>query len=413
MFKKLMRTFGMKNDVPSVPQRTFAQEHLDRWHAALSAGPPPDEDIWRSLALLASETFAPEGAPESEVSTRLNFGRSVLGLLLENDALPPRLQLEPEHFEVAMDLLRAFFFSPDSVEDEAQRMLHLVESRVAAPALGQAKALLNLFDTEASTKRQNELNLFYEGMLHRFQTKDAALADSEGAQRARPEVLKLLEGDQEAVFEAARRVAATWGIHLHTFAPLREMQGRWALVLPSGLPEDRRDRVLQQVAAPRWRGLHSAQADVCFERLQRHVERRSLASCAERLASVHLFVARMSGRTGMEPLLPHFFRWMVATFDGDPIRVLPEINRRIVHGQESMTVILEDVCATHLSVREAIRPSPELVLAELTSVLRDLVNSDPSDVPPGDYDVGSLVHDRIAGYRPDVFGHALRMHRIL
>lgn len=413
MFKRFMQTLGIRVEGELSPTVTFADERLESWRRQMLEHEAPDSDPWTALALIACKDLAPEGYAKSDRITRLNFGRSVLGLVINNDRLPPRQQLSTDKLETAFSLLRSFFFKPEAVEEAAQATLRVVEGCVSTTELGQARVLLDLFDTEPATRRQNELNLFYEGMLHRFQVPEEGTLSEDAVAGTRSELLELLAGDGPALGQAAAKIATHWGVHLHINASLPLAMQRWQEIIPSGISPERRAKLLEQVADRRLRAIHERPPESVLGALTDAINERSSQECLQELAIAHIFIARMSGRTGTESMLGTFFRWMEQSFQGPAIRVLPEIYRGLSLGTEPLTELAERVCEEFMTPNQELVFSSETVADELSEILRELINAPAKSVAAGDYDLGSLLHSRLIGYRPDNFAYSMRMHRIL
>ncbi|MBH22926.1 MAG: hypothetical protein CMH57_00435 [Myxococcales bacterium] len=98
----------------------------------------------------------------------LRAGRAYLGLLLENDRLPRGEQLTLEELTLPRGLLIDFFSGEVNIQGRAQEVLSLVERKFSQRAFKQATILLQLFETDQSTRMQNERKLFYEDMIQRL-----------------------------------------------------------------------------------------------------------------------------------------------------------------------------------------------------------------------------------------------------
>jgi hypothetical protein len=98
----------------------------------------------------------------------LKAGRAYLALLLDNDRLPRGEQLTLEELTLPRGLLLQFFQGHSDIQARAQEVLGLVERKFSQRSFQQATILLQLFETDHTTKLQNERKLFYEDMIQRL-----------------------------------------------------------------------------------------------------------------------------------------------------------------------------------------------------------------------------------------------------
>lgn len=98
----------------------------------------------------------------------LKAGRAYLALLLDNDRLPRGEQLTLEELTLPRGLLLQFFRGHADIQARAQEVLGLVERKFSQRSFQQATILLQLFETDHTTKLQNERKLFYEDMIQRL-----------------------------------------------------------------------------------------------------------------------------------------------------------------------------------------------------------------------------------------------------
>jgi hypothetical protein len=140
------------------PCATFLEEHIE-------AAP---------LGVLTAHVLRDDDAtlpPVREILVNdqmLKAGRAYLALLLDNDRLPRGEQLTLEELTLPRGLLLQFFQGHSDIQARAQEVLGLVERKFSQRSFQQATILLQLFETDHTTKLQNERKLFYEDMIQRL-----------------------------------------------------------------------------------------------------------------------------------------------------------------------------------------------------------------------------------------------------
>src|SRR5690606_29831748 len=91
--------------------------------------------------------------------------RAFFSVLAENDRLPLGEQLNITEIELLQHLLVEYFSGMESVRARANEVLGLIERKFSQGAFTQARILLQIFETDAETRLNNERNLFYEDMI--------------------------------------------------------------------------------------------------------------------------------------------------------------------------------------------------------------------------------------------------------
>lgn len=124
--------------------------------------------------VLIAQILTIDGRTEGDLDTLLlderflKAGRAYTALLLENDRLPRGEQLTLEELTLPEALLLDFFKGDSDIQSRAQEVLGLIERKFSQRAFQQANILLQLFETDQSTRLQNERKLFYEDMIQRL-----------------------------------------------------------------------------------------------------------------------------------------------------------------------------------------------------------------------------------------------------
>ncbi len=340
-------------------------------------------------------------APEEEVA-RDQFCRTYTLLVLDNDRQPTALQMSSEDLLKPRGLLQSFFTGSPAMQEHASTVLRFIEERFAQGCYGQARLLLQLFDTDAGTRRNNERNLFYEEMILRFLSPREVEVPIPDATDDAPDTIAL-----EQVAEA---LATVYGIRLQTFSQDGPRHEDWNKVWSGG---DTNDITLEDVVpGPRWRS-HWRARDV-GETVMEHFEFRGARAFVENLTRCIYFITLAPGATGFEHLVSKYIDWMGAHYSMVPTRILPTIHRLINVGDlsisESFTSVWDDLEPLAHTADEPF--SDEEIRAVLAKLTDDFADADFSDIPPGDYDLGGLVAMRLFGFEPGDLGAELRINRV-
>ena len=410
MLKRLLRSLGMTSQL-SAAEVVPAASPL--WQACRARWPSYDEekDPQRRFHLcLAHEVLELDtSSPPSEGSLPA-VGRACAQLLVDNDRLPPVMQLRREDLDGPLRLLRAFYQGHDNVQEEAKGLLHDVEDRFDKHAFGQARLLLNLFDTEPRIRRQNEINLFYESMVLRHLGSRKRKADT-------PAKDKLQQAWQSAAAEGLRglpgvlfRLEQDFGVHFHLRGRDQDEAKAWEAATGLTLQST---PLLRELCDKKWRPALSQKDPASLEtRLREHVGSLTLQDACASLTRNHFFLARTSGRIGLEPVLYHYMRWLEEHYEGSPIQVLPGINFGVLRTEERLDHIIADLCDLHLRPKEG-ATSPSVSLDEAVRDLFTQIVAGPiEEVPEGCYDLGGMVFERMMGYAPAMPVATLRQHRL-
>lgn len=415
MFRRFLRSLGGQ-DADAVPPSSYVDDVLatSATHIAASAEGTIEGDALHFIGDLFTRSEATRGWDEItlEGSAREQFLRTYAGMLLENDRLPPTLQLTPDEFRMPRRLLHAFFGGSSAVQREAQAVLHFVEERFSAGRHGQARLLLQLFDTDAATRRNNERNLFWEEMLLRFtSTRTASVPDDVWAdyQRAAAETLTAQE---EGIRDVAAWLRHNAGIRLHLFGRDWIDQDAWAAAMEPA-PEATRHAMSEVIPAWRWRPVDSTIGPI-GDALDAHVGERGFQPFVRTLTQSAYFVTLAPGATGLEEFLFRYITWLDEHFDCSAIRVLPDLHRQTTIEEVGLPDALDAIHASYLRTSNFGSGvfSEEAIRDALAEVQRSLQSAAVRAVPEGDYNLGGLVMGVLVGFPYEDIAQALRVHRL-
>lgn len=356
-----------------------------------------------------------EPLPRVDQKEVLQAGRVFLGMLIENDRLPFDLQLGLEETMLARDLLVGYFVGNQDFEDRAQQLLRIVERKFGDGLYSQARILLQLFQTDRSTRIRNDRNIFYEDMIQRL-----------GIRRRHPIAADLkTELEAEATDELgalARWLEQNLFIKLHLFTRHPQQVRAWQEVGELSTLEGATDSLMRFLPPRRWRPFVSSVeeselpgADVLKELVREHISAETLSSYVTGQLRTCYFVLRAVGDTGLEGYLDTFFDWTRQALSVDTTQYLPELYRRSMSESDTMRSIFLDVYRR--GMKEA---SEERLHAlsdeEIIQATRDAVafvrGCDFDEVAPGNYDFGGFIYDQLFGVEYPSAEFAFKLHRL-
>lgn len=412
MLRKFLRTIGGTDEMPAVSTPTYL--------AALLAQPLRDGDVsttefsddplrYIGERLVAIEARGTHGSLELEEDERAQFVTTYAGMLLENDALPPDLQLSQEDLEKPRALLLAFFGGEGNVQKEASRVLTFIEERFASARFGQARMLLRLFDTDEVTRRNNERNLFYEEMILRFMSERTS--NIRDADACRATLAESLSSPGEALRKVAEVLSARAGVRLHLQVQ-PPPPNAWTKDLAKASAETQ-DIVEAFIPGWRWRPVATLPGSFS-DHLGAHLGRRRVDDYVLDLVRSAYFVTLAPGATGFEDFMFRFVEWATANLDGVATRILPDVHRASTIDEVPLPDALEDIRHRFVagSRFESGEFSREAIQEAAIAVHEELAQFDPSKLPEGDYDLGGLIADKLVDFPHVSMVEALRVHRL-
>lgn len=414
MLERVMRRFGISPQ--SLPQKPTVFEVLlgDLLERVKRAAPKwegkdPQELVLAEMASLEVKRGfqAPEGR---NVEGLFESIREYLKLLSGNQRLPLDGQLSVENLQ----LLRSFLLEYDTSgsSDAATRCVSLLEEKLNRGLFSQTELLLQFFDTTPDRRRSNERTLFYEEMISRFGSIRTTRISGHLCRRfqkalnSRDNVLAKFAG-------AAEWLAQHGGIHLNVLnRPNAELE-RWLSALEGFEDTEARKDVLDLLVPTSWRMASRLDNETLLETMGQHLHQEGLNAYTIRLFKAAYFVALVTGRTGFESLIKTFFGWVERNLGCRGSGVLPDIHKRSTLGGLGLTDALEIIRA------ELMEDAPQLLKrvhegleGGLCSFVDYLCETDPNEIPPGEYDLTGLVIDQATHLVHDTPSILFRVHRI-
>lgn len=409
MLRRLLRSLGGSDNSPTPGHASYLAEVLSAVdNETRDAAPDTDLDPLVTMGEWITGVEAGRGldpAPE-DPAAREPFLRTYAGLLVENDRLPPALQIGGADLVRPRRLLSAFFGGSKSVQREAQEVLRFIEDRFGSGRFGQARLLLQLFDTDPATQRNNERNLFYEEMILRFMSNRAGRL-STGDVAYGQAVAESMTSRGEGLTRLATWLQRHAGIRLHVLVPHLP-----DVVVPPGPTDTAAARAVPGLA---WRSVAGIERGTLGSCVDRQIERQGLRTYVTEMARTGYFIAHAPGETGFEELLFRFVEWATEHFEGPATRVLPDVHRMSTIEDVHLVQALDAAYTAYLSTSASFGSghfSPEAVHAALGRVHARFESFDPATLPEGDYDLGGLVFDELARFPSDSLVESFRVHRL-
>jgi len=392
-------------------RKPYADGLFERALASWTAD-PQDDDPFASFAMavmqqeVADERLAPIVAPDAEP---YEFAPSWLNLLLDNHRLPPHLQLDADGLQPARALLAGYFLKQGDFEQAVAGLLTFVEERFSGGHFAQAAGLLQIFESDLPTRRNNERQLFFEELQAAFgNTRNASAPGADAWKRLLKAAPKAPWDRLFWIIEHLRDLAH---VRLHClFRPVGD--GTPWTTRSENLTEMQRTELLDRVHPPQWR---IPEASSLRANVAAHLDYFSVEQYVTRLTRVAYYLILATGKTGYEGLILDFYRWLGQHFDVIPARLLPQIHRETTVDDMFLSESLQGCLESVLSApRETlVVPSECHVDDAVAQVCEQLAAMNPRDVAPGDYDLGGLFMDQILGFTTAPAEHRLRMHRFL
>ena len=397
-------------------------ESIDDSHimetTASEASPAPQEHTQEFSSQSVHEEFDPTGAdglPRIDRDEVLQAGRVYLGMLIENDRLPPKLQLSGEETVLARDLLVAYFLGKTE-SNKAQKLLRLVEQKFSEGKFSQARLLLQLFQAERQTRIRNDRNIFYEDMIQRLGTRRKNPVSAENLAAFKALEIAPAQGWSPAFAWLHERVA----VDLHLFLHQTEKVEHWRAIAQKSTIPHATEYLLRYIPPKRWRPLHWRAAREggpgLGELMVEHMTPELLSRYVSNQLRTCYFVLRAVGDTGLEGFLDTFFEWTTAKFDLDMTLVLPELYRRTMGDVDTVDFIFKDLYARTVRTQAEswfASLTPSQIQAASLRALEHLTQCDLNDILPGHYDFGSLVFDQLLEVAYPTKEFAFKIHRLV
>ena len=367
----------------------------------------------RTGDLDAQSEEALRARPRLDSEEVLQAARVFLGLLIENDRLPTDLQLSVGEMMLARDLLLGYFVQSGDFDDNARRLLSLVEQKFGDGLFSQARILLKLFHTDQQTRVNNDRNLFYEDMILRLgiRRRHRVSLEESRAFRARMD---------EADDEAGRRALFGWLseealIKFHFLVRDPADVARWKPVVARSTRPGVEENFARYLPPRRWRPIDAYEGFSVEAQALRHVCLDAARDYVLSLLKTCYFVLRAVGDTGLEGYLDTFFDWSSASFGVDGTVLMPRLYKRSMMEHEPMVEILGELYDEFYAEKTAEIVDGwggDRIRAALGEAIEALGECDLGDVAPGYYDLGGLVFDRLFDVRYPSAEFAFKLHRL-
>ena len=414
MLGRFLRSLGIRAEDRTDPVTTRTRETLERCQDGAVARLHDGVDATTALALAWLDAEAELGADpyaRANEEERSLFARAWLSLVLDNERLPPGLQLSDAEMASPRKLLASFFFGSPTIQAEAQEVLRFIEARFASGRYAQAGLLLQLFETDAATQRNNERNLAHEEIALALTSNRTGAVTADMRAEFNLVASQAIASGPEGLRLLAAWYAARCDVRFHVDAHDVDALAQWGEALVD-VDDEAREHLLELVPPWCWRPLDWLDGDV-DTLMFGHAARIGIDEAIRKLTRSMYFIVLMPGRTGFEPLIVEWARWGQRVFDDPITRVMPDLHRRTVVLEQRLSAAMDAVADTWLTrheLHDTIRA--EAVTAACGAVLERLTSVDPSMVPEGDYDLGGLVLDELLGFRPRRVTDSLRLHRL-
>lgn len=363
---------------------------------------PDEKDALDILALLLMRELGIE-------TTDLCASRAFLSILIENEHLATASQLTENELRLLRNLLFSYFKGAEDMNEKGAQVLELIERKFANGNFSQARILLQIFETNAETRQNNERNLYYEEMIRRLDTsvtRGKALSASRIAQGLDD------NAQDHAVLNVFHEIEDSFNIRF--FLNLRspnELE-RWRTSL-AVLPSEVRDYILDYIPVVRWRQLGTLHSSIIqqvgdhmtFEMLRRHVQQK-MKMC--------YFMFLASGCTGYEWFIFAFARWSEKYFKVDIREVFPFLHRSgVVDGiclQESLDIATDRFYGRAMN---EVSISSDTLETAYRSALKRIFKSDFTQIASGLYNFGSFILDEILPFDDEDPLFAYRLHSLM
>jgi hypothetical protein len=414
MLRRFLKSLGGPAENAPTRQHTYLEGVFQRATESgrLASLAPNEPIVALGQLILTQETDDGLEPIELVGMQHEQFLRTYATLLLDNDKLPAQLQLTMANLAKPRSLLRSFFTNSPNIQRDAQSVLKFIEEKYSTGRFGQARLLLQLFDTDEATRRANERNLFYEEMILAFMSKRETQLDEFRKMDYQRVIANAMLSDEEGLAQIVRWLAANAGIRLNVFGQRPEDFQIWDEALAT-ISEAARSPFLLFVPNEKWR-LSSEFGMPILLAIQQHLDRRILRDYTLGLTKVAYFITLAPGETGFENLLLRYIDWVTEKFDTVATRILPQLHRSSTLEEVGLGDCLERAYQTHFAHSKFGTGvfSPEAVREAVLAVRGNFAHLDLNTIPEGDYDLTGMILDQLVGLELPEFAHSLRVHRL-
>lgn len=413
MFKELFRSRSA--NAPVNPGDSWTSKMFERiawaWDPAGFDGELLTRFGEQLLAIEIADGLVETPLPEDADTG--GYAHAWVALLADINRLAPVLQLSAAELAAPRRLLAGYFLKVGDFQQAVQDLLASVDERFNGGHFAQAAALLQMFDTDPATRRNNERNLFYETMLTAFMGKRVKRGIRREVWAATMNGVP--EPAADALASIVRHFHETAGISFHLLQRIELASEPWSNVATALSATQQRD-FEQRLAAPAMRPVyHLSSGDEVHAHVAGHLRLATVADYLERVTLSAYFHTLATGRTGFEHFILSYHSWLDSHFDVVATRVLPTIHRESLDDSNLLSDVVSaqvDMLLEHPAASLQV-PSAEMaddVIARLVAGLREV---DPLLLPEGLYNLGGLVMDEALGFNDVPFAQRVRMHRLL
>lgn len=418
MLKSVMRRFGPAKNGHGRPftyLEPLLEEACPRVQEALEADGDADPFLEAAKAIVRIECerehFETPDFDDDQVQGAII---AYFRLLLDNDALPPGGQLEEKDLSNTRTLLLSASVGAEDTVADSDRVLALLEEKFNSGKFTQAAILLRLFDTTPARERNNERTLFYEEMFSRFGVLRLNRIGA-GQVRKYKEIFKGKPEPLVALSEAAVWLGTKAGVHLNLALRNPAEQEDWEAGWKK-IPESNSLAICRELVPPRrWRNGSEHTYGSLLEAIDKHIDTSTVVEYYGHLLKVCYFIVLVTGKTGFEPYIKSYFRWVEENFGFQASTILPDLHHETTIGERGLAETVFEVLRARMlphaaQLREELEE--DRIASALEEFVDDLEDLDPNEIPPGEYDLAGLLLDHLTGLEVDDRLTAFRIHRI-
>lgn len=382
----------------------------DRVGARLAADTDPLELLAREIM---REVAGGQGARVADAN--MQAARAFFSVLVENDRLPAGEQLDEGELTLLKNLLVEYFAGHDAVRARANEVLALIERKFSQGAFTQARILLQIFETDAETRLNNERNLFYEDMIMRLgMRRRHEIPDAERDQIRHTARELRIDRDDE-VKQTLIWLGREYYVHFCLSVCDPGQVEVWQQLARKVAPEARQ-RLLRYVPPLRWRTPASIATLDTLALSEIHMSDAVVKAHVQRLLKMCYFLLLASGDTGFESFIYSFLSWSRQALGVEAKALLPVIHRRSVLDEVGLQETLDAVFEEHyaLPLAELVKGSSQFKSLEnaWNALFARLARLDVNDIPPGHYDVGGFLLDELLDFEQPEPYFGFKLYRL-
>lgn len=355
------------------------------------------------LDVLAHCLMQEIGVEDAEPSA----ARAYLSILIDNEHLPVKAQLNESELLTLRELLFCYFGgNTEEINARGSQVLSLIEKKFSSGEFSQAKILLQIFETNVETRQNNERNLYYEEMIMRLENIQPRSKSI--SQNIISTALQSNATDAEVLraFSACEQQA---GIRFCLYLRDSREYEKWETSL-SSLNADARSYLLDYIPIVRWRRLGTLDEPL-LSQFGRHVTVEMLKRHVQQKLRMCYFILLASGNTGFEWFIFAFTKWSKEHFDVDVCEVFPMLHRSgVMEGmclQDALDAVTDKFYGSSIS---AFSIQQETLEQAYRGALKYIFQTDMGVIPSGHYNFGDFILDGILPFEYADPLFAYRLH---